>query len=127
MIIIIIVKSFQLIYVSKACFRSFFFSPQRREVVIGGNGIVFTYTEPLLFEGVKYTMRNIYLMHVMAVQIHIKVFELPLFSWDSLEDIIRNSKITGARAETVDIFPVVHLYIFIVAEETVQLSNDFQR
>ena len=102
-------------------------TPQRREVVIGGNRIVFTYTEPLLFEGVKYTMRNIYLMHVMAVQIHIKVFELPLFSWDSLEDIIRNSKITGARAETVDIFPVVHLYIFIVAEETVQLSNDFQR
>ena len=99
--------------------------PQRREVLIGGNGIVFTYTEPLLFEGIKYTMRNIYLMHVMAVQIHIKVFELPLFSWDSLEDIIRNSKITGARAETVDIFPVVHLYIFIVAEETVQLTNDF--
>ena len=56
---------------------------------------------------------------VVAVQIHIKIFELPLFSWDSLEDLIRNSKITGARAETVDIFPVVHLYIFIVAEETV--------
>ena len=93
--------------------------PQRREVVIGGNGIVFTYTEPLLFEGVKYTMRNIYLMHVMAVQIHIKIFELPLFSWDSLEDIIRNSKITGARAETVDVSPVVHSYIFIVAEDTV--------
>ena len=85
---------------------------------------VFTYTELLLF-GIKYTMRNIYLMHVMAVQIHIKIFELPLFSWDSLEDLIRNSKITGARAETVDIFPVVHLYIFIVAEETVQLTNDF--
>ena len=64
-------------------------------------------------------------MHVMAVQIHIKIFELPLFSWDSLEDLIRNSKITGARAETVDIFPVVHLYIFIVAEEAVQLTNDF--
>ena len=98
--------------------------PQRREVLIGGNGIVFTHTEPLLF-GIKYTMRNICLMHVMAVQIHIKIFELPLFSWDSLEDLIRNSKITGARAETVDIFPVVHLYIFIVAEETVQLTNDF--
>ena len=56
---------------------------------------------------------------VVVVQVHIKIFELPLFSWDSLEDIIRNSKITGARAETVDIFPVVHLYIFIVAEETV--------
>ena len=101
--------------------------PQRREVVIDGNGIVFTYTEPLIFGGIKYTMRNTYLMHFMAVQIHIKIFELPLFSWDSLEDLVRNSKITGARAETVDIFPVVHLYIFIVAEETVQLTNDFQR
>ena len=93
--------------------------PQRREVLIGGNGIVFTYTEPLLFGGIKYTMRNIYLMHVVAVQIHIKVFELPLHPWDSLEDMIRNSKITGARAETVDIFPVVHLYLFIVSEDKV--------
>ena len=39
--------------------------PQRREVLIGGNGIVFTYTEPLLFGGIKYTMRNIYLIHVV--------------------------------------------------------------
>ena len=93
--------------------------PQRREVLIGGNGIFFTYTEPLLFGGIKYTMRNIYLMHVVAVQIHIKVFELPLHSWDSLEDMIRNSKITGARAETVDIFPVVHLYLYIVSEDKV--------
>ena len=58
-------------------------------------------------------------MHVVAVQIHIKVFELPLHSWDSLEDMIRNSKITRARAETVDIFPVVHLYLFIVSEDKV--------
>ena len=93
--------------------------PQRREVLIGGNGIVFTYTEPLLFGRIKYTTRNIYLMHVVAVQIHIKVFELPLYSWDSWEDMIRNSKITGARAETVDIFPVVHLYLFIVSEDKV--------
>ena len=93
--------------------------PQRREVLIGGNGIFFTYTEPLLFGGIKYTMRNIYLMHVVAVQKQIKVFELPLHSWDSLEDMIRNSKITGARAETVDIFPVVHLYLFIVSEDKV--------
>ena len=52
--------------------------PQRREVVISGNGIAFT--EALLFGGIKYILRNIYLILFMAVQIHIKVFELPLFS-----------------------------------------------
>ena len=37
-----------------------------------------------------------------------KVFELPLFTSTSLNDLVRRSKITGTPAETVDINSVVH-------------------
>lgn len=37
-----------------------------------------------------------------------KVFELLLFFSNSLEDLVRKSEITGALAETVGIYSVVH-------------------
>ena len=45
--------------------------------------------------------------------------------WRILSGTVRSRELD--RAETVRIFSEVHLYIHIVAEETVQLRNYFKR
>ena len=37
-----------------------------------------------------------------------KVFELPLFSFNSVEDLVRKNKISGTPTETVNTYSVVH-------------------
>ena len=62
-----------------------------------------------------------------------KVFELQLFFWNPLKDLVMKSKIMETLAETVDISSVVHRSLMdqfvslIVTEERVQIWADCQR
>ena len=83
--------------------------PQRREVVVCGDGNRFYRAVALRKDEMsREKHEEIPGLSDSLFEINPKVFELPLFSSTSLNDLVRKSKITGTPAETVDINSVVH-------------------
>ena len=83
--------------------------PQRREVVVCGDGNRFYRAVALRKDEMsREKHEEIPGLSDRLFEINPKVFELPLFSSTSLNDLVRKSKITGTPAETVDINSVVH-------------------
>ena len=83
--------------------------PQRREVVVCGDGNLFYRAVALRKDEMsREKHEEIPGLSDRLFEINPKVFELPLFSSTSLNDLVRKSKITGTPAETVDINSVVH-------------------
>ena len=65
------------------------------------------FTEPLLFGRTKWAVKNMRKFPsqvIVCFENNPKVFEQPLFSSTSLDDLVRKSKITG----TLNIYSVVH-------------------
>ena len=84
-------------------------SPQRREVIVCGGGnrcnrAVVLRKDEMSSEKQEEIPR----LSDSLFENNPKVFELPLFTSTSLNDLVRRSKITGTPAETVDINSVVH-------------------
>ena len=84
--------------------------PQRREVVVRGDGNCFYRAIALWNDEVSDEKHEeIRRLSSRLIQRNPKVFEPLLFSSNSVEDHVKNSKITGTWAETVDIFSCASL------------------
>ena len=83
--------------------------PQRREVIVSGDGHCLCWAVALWKDEIsdeKY--EEIPRSSDSLFEKNPKVFEPSNFSLNSLEDLVRKSKITGTPAETVDINSVVY-------------------
>ena len=102
-------------------------NPQRREVVVRGDGNCFYRAITLWNDEISDEKHEeIRTLSSSLIERKTKVFEPLLFSSNSVEDHVKNSKITGALAETghlqLRIAPrSTHLHLFIVAENMVHL------
>ena len=84
--------------------------PQRREVVVRGDGNCFYRAIALWNDEVSDEKHEeIRSLSSRLIKRNPKVFEPLLFSSNSVEDHVKNSKITGTWAETVDIFSCASL------------------
>ena len=84
--------------------------PQRREVVVRGDGNCFYRAIALWNDEVSDEKHEeIRRLSSCLIERNPKVFEPLLFSSNSVEDHVKNSKITGTWAETVDIFSCASL------------------
>ena len=95
-------------------------NPQRREVVVRGDGNCFYRAITLWnYEISDEKHEEIRTLSSSLIERKTKVFEPLLFSSNSVEDHVKNSKITGTLAETghlqLRIAPqATHLHLFIV-------------
>ncbi|RMX54006.1 hypothetical protein pdam_00022337 [Pocillopora damicornis] len=92
--------------------------PQRREFVVRGDGNCFYQAIALWNDEIK-----IRRLSSSLIERNPKVFEPLLFSSNSVEDHVKNSKITETWAETVDIFSCASLlerpiYTFLSSQKT---------
>ena len=85
--------------------------PQRREVVVRGDGNCFFYRAIALWNDdvSDEKHKEIRRLSYSLIERNPKVFEPLLFSSNSVEDHVKNSKITGTWGETVDIFSCASL------------------
>ena len=84
--------------------------PQRREVVVRRDGNCFYRAIALWNDEVSDEKHEqIRRLSSSLIERNLKVFEPLLFSSNSVEDLVKNSKITGTWAETVDIFSCASL------------------
>ena len=85
-------------------------NPQRREVVVRGDGNCFYRAITLWNDEISDEKHEeIRTLSSSLIERKTKVFEPLLFSSNSVENHVKNSKITGTWAETVDIFTCASL------------------
>ena len=84
--------------------------PQRREIVVRRDGNCFYRAVALWRDETTYEKdEEIRRLSSSLIEKNLKVFELLLFALNSVEEHVKNSKITGTWAETVGIFSCASL------------------